>query len=111
MFITPDFLMVQIAHSDAPKCTEGSGVDRASSANAAANSGSVTVYRDVAGTLVRARWASDDLPLGELVEAGLAERDRAKLGLTERGLELSDAIGPWLYSPRVEALTAEYEAR
>ncbi|MCA8923574.1 MAG: STM4012 family radical SAM protein [Planctomycetes bacterium] len=55
----------------------------------------------------RARFASapaDDLPqLGELVELGLAEERDAGLHLTPAGLERSDAIGPWLISPRVAA--------
>lgn len=49
--------------------------------------------------------------LAELVEHGLATRDTStgQLGLTERGMELEDVIGPWLYSATVDALSDEYE--
>ena len=45
--------------------------------------------------------ALDDLPeLAELEPLGLAERDGGTCcALTDAGLERSDAIGPWLYSP------------
>lgn len=46
--------------------------------------------------------ALDDLPqLGGLENEGLAVRSPERLALTAAGLELSDAIGPWLYSERV----------
>jgi oxygen-independent coproporphyrinogen III oxidase len=52
----------------------------------------------------------DHLPqLNDLSECGLAESDSARIVLTPHGLERSDAIGPWLYSPRVKRLMAEYE--
>jgi oxygen-independent coproporphyrinogen-3 oxidase len=58
----------------------------------------------------RARFggeAEDDLPeLRQLEALALAVRqvqgrEARRLRLTERGLERSDAVGPWLYSPRV----------
>lgn len=53
-----------------------------------------------------------DLPgLSELVELGLATEDGPKLSLTERGLAYSDTIGPWLYSPQVQAQMSDYELR
>lgn len=45
-----------------------------------------------------------------LLAASLACRDAGTIRLTPRGLELSDAIGPWLASERVRNLTAEYVA-
>ncbi len=56
------------------------------------------------------RDAEDDLPhLLELLSAGLAVLDGGKLSLTDAGIELSDAIGPWLYSPNVQTLMSSYE--
>jgi oxygen-independent coproporphyrinogen-3 oxidase len=56
--------------------------------------------------------AERDLPaLGELVDAGLAERRGDRLALTEAGLELSDAIGPWLYAPETRAKMATFALR
>jgi oxygen-independent coproporphyrinogen-3 oxidase len=56
--------------------------------------------------------AERDLPaLGELVQAGLAERRGDRLALTEGGLELSDAIGPLLYAPATRAKMAAFELR
>jgi oxygen-independent coproporphyrinogen-3 oxidase len=50
----------------------------------------------------------DALPqLAQLVDAQLAEPRGSHLVLTPAGLELSDAIGPWLYSPRVQELMGE----
>jgi oxygen-independent coproporphyrinogen-3 oxidase len=50
-----------------------------------------------------------DLPqLGELEALGLAELEEDRIQLTAAGLERSDVIGPWLYSPRVQALMEEY---
>jgi oxygen-independent coproporphyrinogen-3 oxidase len=61
------------------------------------------------------RFGSDpfhDLPsLDELIEQGLAVCSSGVLQLTAEGLEYSDAIGPWLYSPEVCRLMAEYELR
>jgi oxygen-independent coproporphyrinogen-3 oxidase len=56
--------------------------------------------------------ALDDVPaLRELVDSGLAVLHGGVLSLTRRGLELSDAIGPHLYSDAVRALMQEYEPR
>jgi oxygen-independent coproporphyrinogen-3 oxidase len=52
----------------------------------------------------------DDLPLLlELETLGLATRSSTTLTLTETGLERSDTIGPWLYSPAVQARMETYE--
>jgi oxygen-independent coproporphyrinogen-3 oxidase len=54
--------------------------------------------------------AAQDFPeLNELVGCELAVFQEGHLRLTERGLESSDAIGPWLYSPRVVELMRTYE--
>jgi oxygen-independent coproporphyrinogen-3 oxidase len=54
----------------------------------------------------------DDLPeLAELTEDGLAVRAGDRLTLTPQGLELSDAIGPWLYSAEVRARSGAYAVR
>jgi oxygen-independent coproporphyrinogen-3 oxidase len=54
--------------------------------------------------------ALDDLPrLTELELRGLSRAEEGKLILTDAGLERSDAIGPWLYSPAVRALMEAYE--
>ena len=59
----------------------------------------------------RARFGSDpmaDLPeLALLAEHGLARSDAAGMQLTALGLELSDAIGPFLFSAAVRARMAE----
>ncbi|MBC7931698.1 MAG: STM4012 family radical SAM protein [Rubrivivax sp.] len=53
---------------------------------------------------------ADDVPeIGALVESGLACAGASRLWLTDAGLELSDAIGPWLYSTRVRELMQAYE--
>jgi oxygen-independent coproporphyrinogen-3 oxidase len=45
-----------------------------------------------------------DFPqLQELLALGLAREDGHTLGLTPRGVSLSDSIGPWLVSPAVRA--------
>jgi oxygen-independent coproporphyrinogen III oxidase len=51
--------------------------------------------------------------LGELIHNELAVLDAngSVLRLTERGLEYSDAIGPWLYSRAVRNRMAEFEIR
>jgi oxygen-independent coproporphyrinogen III oxidase len=63
----------------------------------------------------RARFGSeamDDLPeLARLEDHGLATRDDARLRLTEEGLEMSDVIGPALYSARVRRLMKSYQLR
>jgi oxygen-independent coproporphyrinogen-3 oxidase len=52
----------------------------------------------------------DDLPqLTELITNELASHESERLQLTPAGLELSDAIGPWLYSPHVNRLMEECE--
>lgn len=47
--------------------------------------------------------------LAELIDAGLACCDDPALTLTSSGLERSDAVGPWLYSPRVRELMSEFD--
>ena len=63
----------------------------------------------------RERFGGDpvsDLPeLVELEPLDLARRDDRRLVLTETGLERSDAIGPWLGSPRVRGLMESYDLR
>ncbi len=54
--------------------------------------------------------AGDDFPeLRALVELGLAIEGVNGWRLTDRGVERSDALGPWLQSPDVSALMAAYE--
>lgn len=54
----------------------------------------------------------EDFPqLLELLPLGLATLANDRLQLTERGLEWSDAIGPWLYSPEVNGMMEEYAWR
>ncbi|MGY2894411.1 STM4012 family radical SAM protein [Deinococcus sp. UYEF24] len=61
-------------------------------------------YRTTFGSEV-----SSDFPkLGELSSAGLAALHGGVLRLTPAGLERSDAIGPWLYSAAVQALSEGY---
>ena len=56
--------------------------------------------------------ATDDLPeLLALEELGLAERRGDVLALNARGIERSDAIGPWLYSEAVRRAMEAYEWR
>ena len=53
-----------------------------------------------------------DLPrLAHLQERGLATLDGQVLSLTAKGMERSDAIGPWLFSTRVQALMEAYDAQ
>jgi oxygen-independent coproporphyrinogen-3 oxidase len=63
----------------------------------------------------RRRFGSDahaDLAqLEELRRGGLAALEGDRLSLTPAGLERSDAIGPWLRSPRVAQLMAGYRPR
>jgi oxygen-independent coproporphyrinogen-3 oxidase len=63
----------------------------------------------------RARFGADaleDLPqLAELGPRGLARRQGDVLALTDAGLERSDAVGPWLYSPAVRARMEGYAWR
>jgi oxygen-independent coproporphyrinogen-3 oxidase len=54
--------------------------------------------------------ATADFPaLTELEAAGLATHDDRALTLTEAGLERSDMIGPWLYSPAVMGRMESYD--
>lgn len=66
-------------------------------------------------TSYTARFGSyviDDLPqLTELIDNGLAMDNCQRLQLTERGIECSDAIGPWLYTAQAQALMEAYELR
>jgi oxygen-independent coproporphyrinogen-3 oxidase len=55
--------------------------------------------------------AFDDLPLAELIETGLAALHGDLLTLTTAGIERSDTIGVWLYSPSVMGLMDAYEVR
>jgi oxygen-independent coproporphyrinogen-3 oxidase len=61
----------------------------------------------------RARFgAAPALPeLTALVEAGLVRRAGARLTLTEGGLERSDAIGPFLFSPAVRDSMSAFSLR
>ena len=42
---------------------------------------------------------------------GLAVRAAERMTLTPEGLELSDAIGPWLYSSEVRARSGAFAVR
>jgi oxygen-independent coproporphyrinogen-3 oxidase len=54
----------------------------------------------------------EDLPeLIELEQRDLAQPGDDTLALTRAGLEFSDVIGPWLYSPKVWALMENYTWR
>jgi oxygen-independent coproporphyrinogen-3 oxidase len=62
------------------------------------------------------RFSSDvffDFPeLNSLVSAGMAFFASAgELSLTASGMELSDSIGPWMYSKDIERLMANYDLR
>lgn len=61
----------------------------------------------------RQRFDADllhDLPqLGELLSSELAVNREDRIQLTPQGVELSDAIGPWLYSPQVQQLMEAFE--
>lgn len=63
----------------------------------------------------RRRFGSDvllDLPqLESLGSAALATIDDERIRLTPAGLERSDAIGPWLYSPAIRERTEEFAWR
>ncbi|HZB45744.1 MAG TPA: STM4012 family radical SAM protein [Pyrinomonadaceae bacterium] len=64
-----------------------------------------SAYRERFGT-----GPAEDVPeLGALAESGLAAAGASGLRLTDAGLELSDAVGPWLYSARVRELMRTYE--
>ncbi len=54
--------------------------------------------------------ALDDLPeLQELYALNLAPKENHKLQLNQTGLELSDVIGPWLYSDQVCTMMQGFE--
>ena len=54
----------------------------------------------------------DDIPqLEELIQHGFLEVEEGILRLNDDGIEMSDAIGPWLYSTKVNALMEAYECR
>jgi oxygen-independent coproporphyrinogen-3 oxidase len=56
--------------------------------------------------------AEADFPeLGALVAAGYASHQGDRLALTERGFELSDSIGPLLYSPSTRSRMAAFRLR
>jgi oxygen-independent coproporphyrinogen-3 oxidase len=56
--------------------------------------------------------AFDVLPqLRALPEHGFAVRTADRLVLTEEALAWSDAIGPWLYAPRIRSLMEAWDAR
>jgi oxygen-independent coproporphyrinogen-3 oxidase len=64
-------------------------------------------YREYLGT-----EPLEDLPqLTQLLDEGLAVMNEKNLRLTETGLMLSDAIGPWLYSPTVTRRIEDYDLR
>jgi oxygen-independent coproporphyrinogen-3 oxidase len=66
-----------------------------------------TAYRERFGS-----EAPDDLPeLARFEDRGLATREADLLRLTESGLELSDVIGPALYSARVRNLMESHQLR
>ncbi|ADV65763.1 STM4012 family radical SAM protein [Deinococcus maricopensis] len=72
-------------------------------------------HAGVSAGLYRLAFGSSPLEdhpeLGELLALGLATWDGETLKLNDAGLEQSDAIGPWLYSPAVQALSAEFAWR
>ena len=54
----------------------------------------------------------DDLgQINELLECGWAEHTNEIYQLTPAGLERSDLIGPWLYSPQIRQLSEEFVLR
>jgi oxygen-independent coproporphyrinogen-3 oxidase len=62
-----------------------------------------------------ARFGTDpagDFPdLHAFADLGLLTFDGTRWAPTPLGLERSDALGPWFFSPRVRGLTAGYEPR
>ncbi|MEW2356828.1 STM4012 family radical SAM protein [Spirillospora sp. NPDC029432] len=65
-----------------------------------------TAYKERFGT-----DAADDFDLAPFEERGHLHRDASAVRLTPEGLAYSDAIGPALFSRRVQELMAAYEAR
>ncbi len=58
------------------------------------------------------RGRFDDSPEVEvLLASGMAREVGGVVKLSEEGMTRSDVIGPWLYSPRVRALSADYDLR
>lgn len=68
---------------------------------------SVAAYRDAFG----AELAEDFPELPALCELALCALDGRSFKLTPAGLELSDAVGPALYSPAVRRRMQEYDPR
>jgi oxygen-independent coproporphyrinogen-3 oxidase len=64
-------------------------------------------YRERFGT----EPAADFPELITFAELGMFGYDSDRWFPTAAGLEWSDALGPWFYSPRVRELTGEYEPR
>lgn len=60
----------------------------------------------------RARFGAaleEEFPqLRELLSLGMGERSGGRLRLTPAGVERSDTIGPWLHSPKIDALMEAY---
>lgn len=55
---------------------------------------------------------ADDFPdLRTFAELGLIGYDAGRWAPTPLGLERSDALGPWFFSPRAQSLMAGYEAK
>jgi oxygen-independent coproporphyrinogen III oxidase len=54
---------------------------------------------------------TDFVELDELESRGLAQRTPDRFQLTPAGMELSDLLGPWLYSSQVVELMTSYETR
>ena len=61
-------------------------------------------------------WVANDVladipELLDLAAQGMATIDEERIVLTDRGIEYSDAIGPWLYSQTVQSRMEAYECR
>jgi oxygen-independent coproporphyrinogen-3 oxidase len=52
---------------------------------------------------------SDFPQLTELEDRGFLVQEATRMVLTPEGIERSDAIGPWLFSPRVNELMEQYQ--
>ncbi len=65
----------------------------------------LTTYNTMFGTVAD----SDFTELGAMATAGATERLGDVVRLTDRGMERSDAIGPWLRSRRVNQLIDSYD--
>ena len=54
--------------------------------------------------------AHNDFPeLSELLDRALARVNNDRITLTETGMELSDTIGPWLFSKEMQSRMEQYE--